>query len=57
VVRRAPSDYLFIRGFRRLRARMMSHAHALDGFTDEDVFEQVEADSRHVRRRRYLPAK
>lgn len=41
VVRQALSDYLFIRKFRRLRARMMSRAQAQGVFTDEDVFEQV----------------
>ncbi|NBC15815.1 MAG: ribbon-helix-helix protein, CopG family [Bacteroidetes bacterium] len=41
VVRQALSDYLFIRRFRRLRARMMSRAQAQGIFTDEDVFEQV----------------
>ena len=41
VVRQALSDYLFIRRFQRLRARMMSRAQAQGVFTDEDVFEQV----------------
>lgn len=41
IVRQALSDYLFIRRFRRLRARMMSRAQAQGVFTDEDVFEQV----------------
>jgi metal-responsive CopG/Arc/MetJ family transcriptional regulator len=41
VVRQALSDYLFIRRFRRLRARMVSRAQVQGVFSDEDVFEQV----------------
>lgn len=41
VVRQALSDYLFVRRFRALRARMMSRAQAQGVFTDEDVFDQV----------------
>lgn len=41
VVRQALSDYLFVRKFRVLRARMMSQAQAQGVFTDEDVFERV----------------
>lgn len=41
VVRQALNDYLFVRRFRTLRARLMSQAQARGVFTDEDVFEQV----------------
>lgn len=41
VVRQALSDYLFVREFRMLRARMVSQAQAQGVFTDEDVFEEV----------------
>jgi predicted transcriptional regulator len=41
VVRQALSDYLFVRRFRALRARMMSRAQAQGIFTDEDVFGRV----------------
>jgi metal-responsive CopG/Arc/MetJ family transcriptional regulator len=41
LVRRALKDYLFIRRFRSLRARMITQAQARGLFTDDDVFEQV----------------
>lgn len=41
IVRQAINDFLFIRQFRSLRARMMSQAHAGGVFTDEDVFKRV----------------
>jgi metal-responsive CopG/Arc/MetJ family transcriptional regulator len=41
VVRDSLRDYLFIRQFRALRARMMARARTKDVFTDEDVFDRV----------------
>lgn len=41
VLKRALQDYLFIRRFRVLRARMMAKAQARGVHTDEDVFERV----------------
>jgi metal-responsive CopG/Arc/MetJ family transcriptional regulator len=39
VVTAALEDYLFIRKFRRLRARML--VQATEKYTDDDIFEQV----------------
>jgi Arc/MetJ-type ribon-helix-helix transcriptional regulator len=41
VVRESLRDYLFVRSFRRLRARLMAKALARGVVTDEDVFDQV----------------
>ena len=41
VLRKALQDYLFIRRFRALRARMMAKAQARGIHTDEDVFERI----------------
>ena len=41
VLRKALQDYLFIRRFRALRARMMAKAQARGVYTDEDVFGRV----------------
>lgn len=41
VLRKALEDYLFIRRFRTLRARMMAKAQAQGIYTDEDVFERA----------------
>ena len=41
LVRRALQDYLFVRSFRRLRARLVARAEAEGVFTDEDVFARV----------------
>jgi predicted transcriptional regulator len=41
VLRKALEDYLFLRRFRALRARMMAKAQAQGIYTDEDVFERV----------------
>ena len=41
LVRQALREYLLIRRFRALRARMIPHAQAQGIFTDEDVFEIV----------------
>jgi metal-responsive CopG/Arc/MetJ family transcriptional regulator len=41
VVRDSLRDYLFIRRFRALRARMMARARTKGVFTDEDVFGRV----------------
>ena len=41
VVRDSLRDYLFIRRFRALRARMMTRARTKGAFTDEDVFDRV----------------
>ena len=41
LVRQALKEYLFLRGFRALRAEMISHAQARGIFTDEDVFKNV----------------
>lgn len=40
LVRQALREYLLIRRFRELRARMIPHAQAQGLFTDEDVFER-----------------
>ena len=41
LVRRALADYLFIRRFRRLRARLLPHAEAQGVFTDDDMFDRA----------------
>jgi metal-responsive CopG/Arc/MetJ family transcriptional regulator len=41
IVRQAINDFLFVRRFRTLRARMMSQAQAQGVFTDDDVFELI----------------
>ena len=41
ILRKALQDYLFIRRFRALRARMMARAQAQGVYTDEDVFDRV----------------
>ncbi len=41
IVKSALQDYLFIRKFQELRAKMMAKAQANGIFTDEDVFEKV----------------
>jgi Arc/MetJ-type ribon-helix-helix transcriptional regulator len=41
VVRESLRDYLFVRSFRRLRARLMAKALARGVVTDEDVFDRV----------------
>jgi len=41
VVRESLRDYLFLRRFRRLRARMMAKANAQGIVTDEDVFTKI----------------
>ena len=41
VLRKAIEDYLFIRRFRALRARLMARAQAQGVYTDEDVFGRV----------------
>ncbi|HEX8695372.1 MAG TPA: ribbon-helix-helix domain-containing protein [Longimicrobium sp.] len=41
LVRQALREYLLIRRFRELRARMVPHAQAQGIFTDEDVVERV----------------
>lgn len=41
LVRQALRDFLFLRRFRTLRARMMSQAQTQGIFTDEDVFEHI----------------
>jgi len=41
VMRKALEDYLFIRRFRALRARLMARAQAQGVYTDEDVFGRV----------------
>ena len=41
VLRKALQDYLFIRRFRALRARMMAKAQSRGVYTDEDVFGRV----------------
>jgi Arc/MetJ-type ribon-helix-helix transcriptional regulator len=40
-VRDAIREYLLVRRFHELRARMVPHAQAQGVFTDEDVFERV----------------
>jgi metal-responsive CopG/Arc/MetJ family transcriptional regulator len=40
LVRQALREYLLIRRFRALRARMVPHAQSQGIFTDEDVFER-----------------
>jgi metal-responsive CopG/Arc/MetJ family transcriptional regulator len=41
IVRDSLRDYMFIRRFRALRARMMARARTKGVFTDEDVFGRV----------------
>jgi len=41
VVLESLRDYLFMRRFRRLRAKMLAKAQAQGVFTDEDVFKRV----------------
>ena len=41
ILREALREYLFIRRFRSLRARMMAKAQAQGIYTDEDVFGRV----------------
>jgi len=41
VVRESLRDYLFVRGFRRLRLRLMAKALAQGVVTDDDVFDRV----------------
>lgn len=41
IVRESLRDYLFMRRFRLLRARMMAKAQAQGVVTDEDVFKQI----------------
>lgn len=41
LIRTAVGDYLFLRQFRALRAKMVPHAQAQGIFTDEDVFERM----------------
>ncbi len=41
VIRESLRDYLFMRRFRQLRARMMAKAQAQGIYTDEDVFKRL----------------
>ena len=41
VIRESLRDYLFMRRFRQLRARMLAKAQAQGVYTDEDVFKKV----------------
>ncbi len=41
LVRESLRDYLFVRRFRTLRARLMARARTKGVFTDEDVFDRV----------------
>lgn len=41
VIRESLRDYLFVRRFRQLRARMIAKAQAQGIFTDEDVFKRI----------------
>ena len=41
ILREALREYLFIRRFRSLRARMMAKAQARGIYTDEDVFGRI----------------
>lgn len=41
VVRQSLYNYLFIRKFRVLRAKMMAKAQAQNVYTDDDVFQRV----------------
>lgn len=41
VVRESLREYLFLRKFRNLRAKMVQKAMAQGIFTDEDVFEKI----------------
>lgn len=41
VVRDCLNDYLWLRKFRRLRAKVIPYARAKGIFTDEDVFEMM----------------
>ncbi len=41
VLRESLRDYIFLRKFRKLRARLIRRAEALGIFTDEDVFKLV----------------
>ncbi len=41
LIRESLRDFLFIRNFRRLRARLMAKAQAQGIYTDRDVFDRV----------------
>jgi len=41
LVRESLQDYLFVRRFRQLRARLVAKARARGIYTDEDVFSHV----------------
>lgn len=41
VIRESLRDYLFMRRFQQLRARMLAKAQAQGVYTDEDVFKKV----------------
>ena len=41
VIRESLRDYLFVRRFRALRARLVAKAQARGIYTDEDVFERL----------------
>ena len=41
LIRESLRDYLFMRRFRQLRARMMAKAQAQGIFTDDDVFKRL----------------
>ena len=41
IVRESLRDYLFMRRFRQLRAKMIAKAQAQGVFADEDVFKRV----------------
>jgi metal-responsive CopG/Arc/MetJ family transcriptional regulator len=41
LIRESLRDYLFMRRFRQLRARMMAKAQAQGIYTDEDVFKRL----------------
>ena len=41
VIRESLRDYLFVRRFRALRARLVAKAQARGIYTDEDVFEHL----------------
>jgi metal-responsive CopG/Arc/MetJ family transcriptional regulator len=41
VIRESLRDYLFVRRFRQLRAKMIAKAQAQGIFTDEDVFKRI----------------
>ena len=44
LVRQAVKDFLFIRRFRSLRARLVSQTQATGLFNDEDVFERISCE-------------